>query len=98
MMKPLCSALAAATLLAATTPTFAEGAGGRGGEDTKARIARRVDTVFARLDADKDGRISRAEVAKRPRLSRHFDKVDADHDGYVSRAELSAAIERHAQR
>ena len=98
MMKPLCSALAAVTLLAATAPTFAEGSGEHGGQDAKARIARRVDTVFARLDADKDGRISRAEAAKGPRLSRHFDKIDADHDGYVSRAELSASIERHMQR
>jgi Ca2+-binding EF-hand superfamily protein len=98
MKKLLCSALAAATLLATAAPAFAEGSGERGGEDAKARIARRVDAVFARLDADKDGRISRAEAAKGPRLSRHFDKIDADHDGYVSRAELSASIERHIQR
>jgi len=91
MKKSLCSVLATASLLAATAaPVFA-------GDDVKARIAKRVDHVFARLDADKDGRISRAEAAKGPRLSKHFDKVDADHDGYVSRAELSAALERHAQ-
>lgn len=90
MKKPLCSALAAALLFAAA-PAFAEG------DDAKARIARRVDKTFEKLDADKDGRISRAEAAKGPRLSRNFDKVDADHDGYVSRAELSAALERLAQ-
>jgi Ca2+-binding EF-hand superfamily protein len=91
MKKPLCSALAAALLFSAT-PAFA------GGDDAEARIARRVDNAFVKLDADKDGRISRAEAAKGPRLSRNFDKIDADHDGYVSRAELSAALERFVQR
>jgi Ca2+-binding EF-hand superfamily protein len=91
MKKPLCSALAAALLFAAA-PAFADG------DDAKARIAQRVDNAFAKLDADKDGRISRAEAAKGPRLSRNFDKIDADHDGYVSRAELSTALERLAQR
>jgi hypothetical protein len=101
MMKPIYSALAAVALLTAAAPAFADGAGGPGGpggDDVKARIARRVDAAFAKLDADKDGRISRAEAAKGPRLSRKFDKIDADHDGYVTRAELSAALERRAQR
>jgi Ca2+-binding EF-hand superfamily protein len=96
MTKLLCTTLTAALLFAAAAPAFAEG------DDAKARIARRVDEVFARLDADKDGRISRAEAARRdgagPRLSRNFDKVDADRDGYVSRAELTAALEHRAQR
>jgi Ca2+-binding EF-hand superfamily protein len=91
MNKPLCSALATALLFAAV-PAFADG------DDAKTRIAKRVDNAFAKLDGDKDGRISRAEAAKGPRLSRSFDKIDADHDGYVSRAELSAALERRAQR
>jgi EF hand len=92
MKKLLCSALATATLLTIATSSFADG------EDVKARIAKRVDAVFAKLDADKDGRISRDEAAKGPRLSKTFDKVDADKDGYVSRAELSAAIEHRAKR
>ena len=92
MKKPLCSALAAATLLIGVAPTFAEG------DDAQARIAERVDAAFAKLDTDKDGRISRAEAAKGPKMSRKFDKIDADHDGYVTRAELTAAIERRARR
>lgn len=92
MNKLLCTILTAVILFAAAAPTFADG------DDARARIARRVDAVLARLDADKDGRISRAEAAKGPRLSRNFDKVDADRDGYVSRAELTAALERRAQR
>jgi hypothetical protein len=61
MTKLLCTTLTAALLFAAAAPAFAEG------DDAKARIAMRVDAVFARLDADKDGRISRAEAARRGR-------------------------------
>jgi len=92
MQKLVCSTVTAAILFAATAPGFADT------DDANARIATRVEAAFARLDADKDGRISRAEAAKGPRLSRSFDKVDADHDGYVSRAELTAALERRARR
>ena len=91
MKTLLTSAAIAATMLAAL-PAFAQS------DDAKARIARRVDEAFARLDTDKDGRISRAEASKGPRLSKNFDRVDADHDGYVTRAELSAALERLARR
>jgi len=55
MKSLLFSAAAAATVLVAV-PAFAQS------EDAKARIARRVDEAFARLDTDKDGRISRAEL------------------------------------
>jgi Ca2+-binding EF-hand superfamily protein len=88
MKKLLCTALVAAGLTATTlaTPAFAdEGA-------PKAKLAKRIDTVFARLDTDKDGKISKAEASKGPRLSKHFDAVDTDHDGFVTRAELTAAF------
>jgi Ca2+-binding EF-hand superfamily protein len=91
-MKTLLSSAAAAATLFAAVPAFSQS------DDAKARIARRVDEVFARLDADKDGRISRAEAGEGPRLSKNFDRVDTDHDGYVTRAELSGAIERLARR
>lgn len=48
----------------------------------------------ARLDTDGDGRISRAEAARSPRLSQNFDQVDANKDGYVVRAELRAHMQR----
>jgi len=70
-----------------------------GDEDAmKARVSRRVEQVFAKLDTDKDGRISKAEAAKGPKMAKAFDHVDADHDGFVSRAEMSAAVERRMQR
>lgn len=36
---------------------------------------------MAKLDANGDGVIDRAEAAKAPRLSQNFDKLDANHDG-----------------
>lgn len=93
------SALVAAglTVTALIAPAFADDT-----QDTKdtpdaheARLAKHVDDVFTRLDTDKDGKISKAEASKGPRLSKHFDVVDADHDGFVTKAELSAAMARH---
>lgn len=52
-----------------------EGRGGRGGD------------MLAQLDANHDGAIDRAEAAKAPRLSEHFDKLDANHDGRISAEE-----------
>jgi Ca2+-binding EF-hand superfamily protein len=53
-----------------------------------------VDKIFKRVDADKDGRISRAETSARKRLAEHFDRIDADRDGFLSRDELRVVIEK----
>ena len=46
---------------------------------------------FGKADADGNGRLSRAEVAKSlPRLAREFDRIDSNKDGELSRPELSA--------
>jgi Ca2+-binding EF-hand superfamily protein len=93
MKKPLCVVLASASLLAVAVPAFA------GDDDAmKAKVSKRVDAVFAKLDADKDGRISRDEASKGPKMAKMFDRVDADHDGFVSRAEMSAAVQRRMER
>jgi Ca2+-binding EF-hand superfamily protein len=39
-----------------------------------------VKRRFQRLDADRDGRISRDEAGRRP----WFDRADADDDGFVT--------------
>jgi len=92
MNKLFSAALVAASLAAATvaTPAFADDG------DATAKITKHVDDVFARLDTDKDGKISKAEASKGPRLSKNFDTVDADHDGFVTKAELSTAMAQHA--
>lgn len=75
---------------------------------TRADVQAMIATHFARLDADRDGFLTRAEAdaamqarrAKpaRPageRLDRRFDRLDSDNNGSISRAEFDAA---HAQR
>lgn len=44
------------------------------------------------LDADKDGRISRAEAAKEPRLAEKFAEMDANKDGFLDRADREARM------
>ena len=46
---------------------------------------------FKKLDADGDGRISRAEAQAAPRLAAHFDDLDANKDGFLTPDELKAA-------
>jgi Ca2+-binding EF-hand superfamily protein len=43
---------------------------------------------FDRIDADRDGTISRAEAASSPRLTQKFDKLDQDRNGNLTKAEL----------
>lgn len=44
--------------------------------------------AFVDLDANKDGRLSRDELAKHP-MAAHFGMMDADKDGYLSPQEFS---------
>jgi Ca2+-binding EF-hand superfamily protein len=46
------------------------------------------------LDADGDGRISRAEAAKQPKFATRFDQADGNRDGYLVRSELQAWTEQ----
>lgn len=93
MTKQIYSALVAATV---TVTAFAAPALADDDAAMKAKIAKRVDDAFAKLDTDKDGKISKTEAAKGPRLSKNFDNVDADHDGFVTRAEMTAAMTKMA--
>jgi Ca2+-binding EF-hand superfamily protein len=52
------------------------------------------DAIFAYIDTDGDGRISREEAARFPRLALRFDQIDANKDGYLTKAELQAANSR----
>ncbi len=48
-----------------------------------------ADRMFDRIDANRDGVLTRAEV--RAARGRMFDRLDADHDGAVTIAEAEAA-------
>jgi len=58
-------------------------------------VAERANYILKRLDADKDGKISKEEA--KGRIQEHFDRLDANKDGYVDRAELIHAIAGHAK-
>lgn len=47
------------------------------------------EAMFAQMDANKDGKIAKAE-AKGP-LANDFDKIDADENGFISLEEMKAA-------
>lgn len=54
-----------------------------------AASAHAADTIdFADYDRDRDGRLSRVEIAQDGELSTNFSRLDADGDGYLSREEL----------
>jgi Ca2+-binding EF-hand superfamily protein len=78
---------------------------------TRAEVQGRVSRHFAKLDANRDGFVTKAEAdamnaqrmqkrsAKRAeRRSTRFDRIDANHDGSISHAEFAAKQARHQQR
>ena len=61
-------------------------------------LSEKLDKIFGRLDANRDGFISRAEADAGKKMARHFGKVDANNDGFVSRDEMAAALQRRHDR
>ncbi|HLJ95749.1 MAG TPA: EF-hand domain-containing protein [Gemmataceae bacterium] len=55
-------------------------------------VERQVDNFLARMDSNKDGKISRAEAKNR--LAASFDVLDTNKDGFLDRNELRRAVER----
>ena len=72
------SFLIVAMILAPGAVTFGQG---------QAEAERSHDVSFHVLDADSDGRISKAEAAANEDLGRRFAAVDRDRDGYVDTLE-----------
>lgn len=48
-----------------------------------------ASTTYQKLDSNKDGKLSKAEMAKHP-MAAHFAMLDADKNGYLSPKEASA--------
>ena len=55
-------------------------------------FAQDTGAVFAALDANHDGKISRAEAQRNPAVTAVFSQADKNKDGYLSRAEFDAAF------
>jgi len=62
------------------------GSGGGGGGGFSA------DSLLTRMDKDKDGKISKAEVEGNDRMKSVFDANDANKDGFLDKAELNKMI------
>jgi EF-hand domain pair/EF hand len=96
-----------AVLLA--VPAIAQMAGrdgprkGAGEPVTRAQIETRIKDRFAAADTNRDGSITREEMAAQreakqdDRRDRHFAMLDADKNGSVSRSEFDAMHERRAE-
>src|SRR3546814_16239011 len=67
----------------------APGGGDRNATQTRAEVQSKAAEMFARLDANKDGKLDAADrAAKRAeRQAKRFARLDADGDGSISKAE-----------
>lgn len=63
-----------------------------------ARKAQMAAAMIARLDTDKDGFVSAAEMDAMPMMTRMFDRADANADGAISTEEAEAIRARMAER
>lgn len=50
--------------------------------------------LFAELDKDRDGAITKLEAKRSAEISARFDELDADHNGKISIAEWQAAARK----
>lgn len=60
---------------------------------TPAEVDRVLADLLKRMDADNDGRISRAEA--KAGLAKNFDHIDTNKDGYLDKDELRRMIRRY---
>ena len=78
--------------------------GPRGGDRdksvTRTEILQQADARFAKMDVDKDGKLTPADraAAHKARADRRFATLDADKNGQISRAEFDAAGEKRMGR
>jgi len=58
-----------------------------------AAVERRVSDIFERMDANKDGKISKEEAKNR--IADAFDRIDTNKDGYIDKDELRRFVARN---
>jgi EF hand len=54
-----------------------------------------VESAFTRIDANKDGKVTKDEVTKMPALSAKFAELDKDKDGGLNMVEFAAAYAKN---
>ena len=100
-MKKLTLLLAAGALAIPAAAAAQPGPRAPQGDVTLAQMQQRSAEMFAKLDADGDGRVTTAEMAaqRQDRRDARFARVDANGDGALSKAEIEAARDqRQAKR
>jgi Ca2+-binding EF-hand superfamily protein len=101
--------LAAAAVILGATAAAAQvgpprGDMGQGGIQTRNAAVERVRTMFARVDANRDGAITQQEAAalrgqaRGARQARAFERLDANRDNMISRDEWARAEGARAER
>ena len=91
-------------ILAATALAFPAAAGaqsqmrGPQGDVSLSQMQQRSAERFAALDANNDGRVTKAEMEaqREARRDARFDRLDTNDDGAISKAEMDAAREQRA--
>jgi len=83
LMAALASTALAAGAQTAATPTTQPAPGA-------AMDRTAVDSAFTKADVNKDGKITKDEVAKLPALAAKFSELDKDKDGALSMEEFAA--------
>ena len=106
-MKRLIPALLAAAASAAFIGAYANDAADGGASPDRAARAEHMkaqfEKRFAEADADHDGKLSRQEAQKMPRVAKHFDEIDTGKTGYITKEQVmakmaEAAAERRARK
>lgn len=87
-------AIDVAELMGGPPPGIAQGGGRPEGAPTTRPAAGGPgsNAIFARMDANGDGKISKDEAPDR--LKENFDRMDRNNDGFLTQEELQAAFER----
>jgi len=89
--------LAFALGCAAAAPAHAQTANAGGDRAAKAQaLLGQLDARFNAADADHDGKLTRDEAVKMPRVHENFDAIDAEKTGSVTVAQIKAYVLQQA--
>lgn len=68
----------------------------RNADVTRAQLVAQLDARFAKLDTDRDGKITAAEqkAVRDARLAERFKRLDSDGNGSISQSEFAAARDK----